>query len=344
MALPIIDTTQGSTGRTQDVKSIIPALGIAFLAPAVLASDFPQTFEHRYGTTIIDERPETVVSLSFSGHDDLLALGVTPVALRYWYGEFPRGAWPWAEEKLGDAKPVVLKGELDLEVIAALQPDVIVGLWSGITRDQYNLLSQIAPTIAAQADYSDYGTPWHVRARTLGRVIGESHKAENLVRAINARMDKIAAAHPDWRDKSAAVAFHWSDAPGAYSSIDIRPLVLSQLGFKTPELIDTAAAEGNGYSARFSKEDLSALDTDLLIWIVNGDVENIRSLSLRKSLRAHQEGREVLADDLLSGAFSHATLLSLPYLLDRLVPLIEAAIDGDPTTVVSSTKEAGLLD
>ncbi|MEM9439479.1 MAG: ABC transporter substrate-binding protein [Pseudomonadota bacterium] len=323
---------------------ITSALAVAILPFAAEASDFPQTFEHRYGTTIIEQRPERVVSLSFSGHDDLLALGVTPVALRYWYGDFPRGVWPWAEDKLGDAEPVVLRGELDLEAIAALQPDAIVGLWSGITEDQYSLLSQIAPTVAAEAAYTDYGTPWHVRARTLGRVIGEAENADEFVGAIEARMDKIANDNPSWEGKTAAVAFHWSDAPGAYSSIDIRPLVLAELGFTTPDVINAAAAEGNGYSARFSKEDLSALDTDLLIWIVSGDVENIRSLPLRKSLKAHKEGREVLADALLSGAFSHASLLSLPYVLDHLVPLIEVAMDGDPSTVVKSTKEAGLLD
>ncbi|MEM8949949.1 MAG: ABC transporter substrate-binding protein [Pseudomonadota bacterium] len=326
------------------MRTIALALAISTLSFAALASDFPQTFEHRYGTTVIERRPENVVSLSFSGHDDLLALGVTPVALRYWYGDFPRGVWPWADDKLGDAEPVVLKGELDIEAIAALQPDVIVGLWSGMTQDQYDILSQIAPTVAAEADYTDYGTPWHVRARTLGRVVGAAEKAEELVSAIEGQMADIAAANPSWQGKTAAVAFHWSDAPGAYSSIDIRPLVLAELGFTTPDAINAAAAEANGYSARFSKEDLSALDTDLLIWIVTGDVDNIRSLALRKSLKAHQEGREVVANDLLSGAFSHATLLSLPYVLEELVPLIEAAIDGDPSTVVSSTKEAGLLD
>jgi iron complex transport system substrate-binding protein len=51
-------------------------------------------------------------------------------------------------------------------------------------------------------------------------------------------------------------------------------------------------------------------------------------------LSAVAEGREIFADDLLVGAFSHGSLLSLPYALERLEPMITAAIDGDPETVV----------
>ena len=65
---------------------------------------------------------------------------------------------------------------------------------------------------------------------------------------------------------------------------------------------------------------------------------------MRERLKAHQEGRELFADYLLSGAFSFGTPLSLNYLLDRMVPLIEAAVDGDPATIVETTEEAGLLD
>jgi iron complex transport system substrate-binding protein len=39
----------------------------------------------------------------------------------------------------------------------------------------------------------------------------------------------------------------------------------------------------------------------------------------------------------LSGAFSFSSLLSIDYALDKLVPLIELAIDGDPNTVVPRT-------
>src|SRR5690606_6729085 len=124
------------------VSRIVAAL-VFFVAGAVaaMADDFPVTLTHQFGTTTIATQPERAVSLGYSGIDNLLALGVKPVALRYWYGDYPYGVWPWAQDALGDAKPEVLKGDLNIEQIAALQPDVIMAVSSGITKEQYDLLS-----------------------------------------------------------------------------------------------------------------------------------------------------------------------------------------------------------
>ncbi|MQY43921.1 hypothetical protein GG681_14840 [Epibacterium sp. SM1969] len=62
---------------------------------------------HSFGTTLIEGTPKRVVSLSFVGHDFLLSLGVVPIALRYWYGGHEHGVFPWGEQLLGDAEPVV---------------------------------------------------------------------------------------------------------------------------------------------------------------------------------------------------------------------------------------------
>lgn len=330
-----------------NLKFLVTAIATTAIFGAAIsagAQEFPLTLEHRFGTTLIEEKPTRVVSLSFAGHDNLLALGVKPVALRYWYGDDPFGVWPWAQEALGDHQPVVLEGELNIEQIAALAPDVIVGLASGITAEQYQLLSQIAPTVAAEAQYTDYSTPWPVLARTLGRVVGEDARAAQLVATIQDRIDATANSHPEWQGKSAVVAFFWEDAPGAYRSTDVRPQFLSELGFVTPQAIDDAG-DSEAFYVTFSAEDPSALDTDLLLWVVSGDdLQGVKDMPLRKTLNAHLEGREVLADKLLAGAFSHGSLLSLPYVLDELIPLIEAAVDGDPATIVSSSQTGGLLD
>lgn len=307
-----------------------------------VAQEFPQVFEHRYGSTTLETRPERVVTLTYSGQDHYLALGVAPVGTRYWYGDFPYAAWPWAQEALGDAEPVLLT-EISYEQIAALEPDVIEGLGSGMTEEQYVELSKIAPTIAAEAQYTDYSTPWYERARTIGRIVGEADAAEELVSNLQQRIADTAAAHPEWADMTAAAAFNVTYL-GAFRSNDTRSQLLQELGFSIPQAIDDAS-DDTTFNSPLSEEDLSPIDADLLIWIIGaGDVARIQSLALRERLDAHAEGRELFADYLLSGAFSFGTPLSLNYLLDRMVPLIEAAVDGDPETVVATTQEAGLLD
>lgn len=313
-------------------------------AIAVYAADFPVTLEHKFGTTTIEKKPLRVVSLSFVGHDNLLAMGVKPIAVRYWYGDHPYSVWPWAQEALGDSQPVVLKGDLNIEQIASLAPDVIVGLASGITAEQYELLSAIAPTIAPESQYTDYSTPWQVMATTIGKVVGETAKANAMVGKLEGRLVSIAKNHADWQGKTATVSFFYAGTPGGYRSIDPRPQLLKRLGFDTPKLLDDAAAE-DAFYANISPEDLTPLDADVLIWMVTGDaLTGVRDMPLRKSMKAHKEGREILADDLLAGAFSFSSLLSLPYVLDELVPMIELAVDGDPSTIVPSAKAGGLLD
>src|SRR4051812_32228679 len=199
-------------------RFLIALLVLLGLSAPALAQDFPLTITHMYGTTKIPAKPQRVVSLSFAGHDDIIALGVKPVAIRYWYGNYPDGVWPWAQEALGDAHPVVLKADINMEQIAALAPDLILAVGSGITAEQYALLSAIAPTVAGEAQYGEYGTPWQVSAHTTGLALGEVDKADAITKAIENRIAGIAAAHPDWQGKSAAVAFYWNDAPGAYRS------------------------------------------------------------------------------------------------------------------------------
>src|SRR5690606_40794701 len=53
---------------------------------------------------------------------------------------------------------------------------LIVGVSSGMSEREYELLSGIAPTVTQTADYVDYGTPWPVEVRMLGQATGTSEK------------------------------------------------------------------------------------------------------------------------------------------------------------------------
>lgn len=315
-------------------------LALTLCAAPAAAESFPVRLPHAFGTAVIPERPARVVSLSYIGHDFLLALGVKPYALRKWYGTHPHGVWPWAQDALGDATPVVMQGEIDIEAIAAMQPDLIVGQWSGMTEDDYRLLSQIAPTVAHRADWGPYSAPWQEMLRRLGRATGRQSEAEAQIARLDGRLASIRAAHPDWQGASAAVV--WAGSSGAYTGRDIRGRLLQDLGFVIPQAIEARGSLNTTYIAT-PPEDLSAIDTDLLLWLDAGiSVDRLNTLPLRRQMRAFKEGREVYADLTLSAALSHSSPLSLDHALDQLVPLIEAAMDGNPETVVPSTVEAGI--
>jgi len=124
---------------------------------------FPVTIEHKYGSTEITAQPERIVTVGLTDQDALLAPGIVPVGTSEWFGGYPGSIWPWAQDELaalGGAIPAAVGGEsINMEKIAALQPDLILALYAGVTQEQYDLLSQIAPTVAQPAGYIDYGIP-----------------------------------------------------------------------------------------------------------------------------------------------------------------------------------------
>jgi iron complex transport system substrate-binding protein len=317
------------------MKTLFFTMFAALIGTTTLAQEYPLTIEHKFGTTVINAAPERVASLDYNGADNLLALGVQPIAIRYWYGDHPQAVWPWASDFL-TTTPEILRGELDFEQVAATEPDVIVAIWSGITESEYEQLSKIAPVVAVPEGVGDYALPWDDLALIAGNAVGKYDEAVALVDGLRADMAAIAARHPAWDGMTAAVATYWNDLPGVYAGDDIRPLLLSSFGFVTPDAVNELVGEGN-FTGNFSQEELGIIDSDLLIWTSDGTAElrnRIESLVLRPSLQAFIEGREVFADYTLTSAFSHASLLSLPFALEQLEPKIAAAVDGDPATKV----------
>ena len=102
--------------------------------PGEVAKDGSVTIKHVFGETKIPGPPKRVVSAGYTDQDDLLALGVVPVAVTNWFGDQPFGVWPWAQPKLGSAKPVVLNLDNGFQVgkISGLKPDLIVATDAGL--------------------------------------------------------------------------------------------------------------------------------------------------------------------------------------------------------------------
>jgi iron complex transport system substrate-binding protein len=321
-------------------RAALGSLVACFAARPALANSI--RFTHAYGETILPQPARRVVSLGYTTQDTLLALGVPPVAIRYWYGNFPHGVWPWAQHLLNGAQPVMIAGEVSMEIVASLAPDLIVGINSGISQAEYAVLSRIAPVLMHDAAHSAYGTPWDAMTRTLGRALGKDDLAETLIAETRQRFAEARARHPAWSGQTAVAAYHWGGRTGAFIGADTRAHFLAELGFRpTPGV---AALSGqHGFYGDLSPEDLSPLDADVLVWISSFDAApDLVALPMRRTLKARKEGREVFAGPLLAGAMSFGSVLSLPFALSRLQDDLAAASDGLPATAVASARDAGL--
>lgn len=300
--------------------------------------EFPASVDHRYGTTELTEAPERVVTLGFSDQDFVLAFGIAPVAVTDWYGEYDHATWPWAEDELGDAEPIVMNEgaftgmqAFNYEEIAELQPDLIIGLYTGMTQEEYDTLSAIAPTVASSPDYPESGMPWQETTRMVGQILGQGDRADELIAEIDQQFADAAAAHPEFEGVQMVVAEQFEPGSSfARSATDPRTVFMTQLGFELPDEIAELAGDLDG--APISDELMTQLDHDLLIWNVGHDDAlraQIEGKPLYDQLQVVQDGRVLFIEDpLVSGALTWATVLSLPYALEELVPQLAETVGG----------------
>jgi iron complex transport system substrate-binding protein len=333
-AVTVILAGVGLTGCADADPSTDPQAGTGDQA-----SGFPVSIEHRYGTTTIESPPEKVVVVGLVEQDALLALGVVPVATTEWFGEYPGAIWPWAQDELGTATPPEVLDDTDgiqFERVAGFQPDLILGLYSGLSAEDYETLSQIAPTVAQPKDAIDWGVSWQEVTRNVGAAVGRAGQAETLVADVEQRFADTRTANPAFAGATALAATTW-EGYYVYGTQDPRGRLLQDLGFRLPEGLDQVT--GTEFGANLSRERTDLLDTDVLIWLVEdyaADKARVQADPLYAQLDVMTQGRDIFLEneELLGAATSFISVLSLPYLLDGLIPQVAAAVDGDPATEV----------
>ena len=292
---------------------------------------FPVRVEHKYGTTEITRKPERVVTLGLSDQDAMLALGIRPVGAIDWFGERPYGQWPWTKDLWGDKPPEIVgqRDDYNFEKIINLKPDLIIGLYSGMTREQYDTLSKIATTVAQPKGFADYAAPWPDMTRMTGRALGLEAKATELIAAVDQRFAVVRKEHPAWAGRSVAVVDAYQ--PGQYavfSGTDPKARFLTGLGYQIPSAV--AAAAGDKNAAEISSERLDLVDVDRLVFLTSDPAAESRVKADRvyQGLKVAREGRALFvpyAQPPVGAAISFNTVLSIPYAIDQIVPLLTAS-------------------
>src|SRR5690606_18030493 len=94
------------------------------------------------------------------------------------------GMHPWVEDaidELGGETPAMYDETdgIDAAAVAQTDPDLILAANSGLTQEEYDTLSKIAPTIA----FPDkaWGTTWRQAIELTGEALGRSGEAEELI-------------------------------------------------------------------------------------------------------------------------------------------------------------------
>jgi iron-siderophore transport system substrate-binding protein len=297
---------------------------------AKAASAFPVTIEHARGSTTIESEPKRIVTIGFTDHETLLALGIKPVGAMDWFGERPYGKWQWEAPAWGGDKPEIVNPgqELNLEKIAALAPDVIIGAYADLDAATYEKLSQIAPTVAQAKGHRPYTTPWQDMARTIGKAVGRLDDVNARVERIEARFAEIRKQHPEFADQTAVVV-DAGTAPKSYwafNSADPRGQLLTAFGFRAdPALEKETQAE---FGASISPEKVSLLDVGRLFLLADPEVS--RTLDRQRvftELDVVKENRDVrlryYTEPAVGAAMAFSTILSIPFATDGIMKELE---------------------
>lgn len=265
------------------------ALCAIALAPAAWAD----VITHAMGETEVPEAAERVIILTNEGTEALLALGVTPVgAANSWNGD------PWyahISDAMVGVEPVGTESAVNLELVAALEPDLILGNKQR-HEEIYDQLSAIAPTVLSERLRGDWRTNMELYAAALG-MAGEG--AEVLGAYDAAVSDLSAALGPALEEEVSIIRFLAGNIR-IYQLDSFSGVILGDLGFARPENQNVPE-----FALRVGRESIPDMDGDRIFHFTwdNGTGEGLAAAEealadpLWQSLSAVQAGRVHAVDD-----------------------------------------------
>ncbi|WP_322922043.1 iron-siderophore ABC transporter substrate-binding protein [Nocardioides renjunii] len=297
----------------------------------------PVTITHAYGETVIEEKPERVATIDFANQEVPLALGVVPVGMSEmtWGDDDGDGVQPWTEEKLEElgAETPVLFDETDgydFEAIAGTEPDVILAGYSGMTEDDYDTLSEIAPVVAFPDD--PWATEWRDSLMQNARGLGMEEEGEQLVADVEQSIEDAVAAHPELEGATGMFLTHVDPADlsevNFYSAADTRSKYLTDLGMEIAPSVVEATGDSGDYAGSISAERADELaDADVII-TYGGDelIDALEGDPVLSQLPAVKNKAIVNLDGTKPiGTGANPTPLSVPYLVEEYVGLLAEA-------------------
>jgi iron complex transport system substrate-binding protein len=301
------------------------------------AGSFPVTITSALGDAVIPEKPERIATWGWSAQDAALALGVVPVAMpAFAYGGVD-GVLPWdadAIAELGGETPTLLTGgdtgEPNIEEFVEARPDVILAPYSGLTQEQFDALSKVAPVVA----YPDqrWATSWEDQTSIVGEALGMSDEAADLVAQVDSDIADLAAQYPVLSGKTFAYgANNQPEILNVFRDDDPRVQLLTQLGMTVAPSVEELAPDGDdSYFYQLGFENLNTLESDVLVayFGTQADVDAFVADPLVAAMPQVQQDRFApIVGESFVMASSAPTVLSIPWMLDQYVPQLAAVAE-----------------
>ncbi|MDW6094859.1 iron-siderophore ABC transporter substrate-binding protein [Vibrio rhizosphaerae] len=222
----------------------------------------PRSVTHAMGVTEVPQRAMRVITLFQGATDSAVALGIHPIGVVDAWAEKP--TYRYLREPLKEAVHVGLETQPNLETIAALHPDLIIG--STFRHEKiYAQLSQIAPTVFTD-NVSDFQQTLALTAQATGRESEGKKRLEQWQHRVTRIRAELQKSVPDWPITASIINVR-SDHLRLYLQESFPGMVLSAIGFQLPKIKNAA---GWGIKLK-SKEALPAINADVFFIIPHAD-------------------------------------------------------------------------
>lgn len=247
------------------------------------AGTFPRTLTHAMGKTELKSAPKRVVVLDVGEFDNVVSLGVKPVGFAPSEGD---AAIPsYLEKDAGSPKSVGTINNLNLEAIAGLKPDLILGSQLRAA-DKYDELSKIAPTVFSIRP----GFTWKENYLLNAAALDKTAKAKTELAAYEAKAKKLGEDIGPNKPTISMVRY-LPDKIRLYAKASFIGTILEDTGLPRPE-----NQQINDLAAEISPEKIDEADADWIFTGVYGDVkatkrDTAQANPLWKNLKAVKEGR-----------------------------------------------------
>lgn len=233
-----------------------PAALAALLTIALALPAAARSVEHAMGTTEVPDDPQRVVVLTNEGTEALLALGVTPVgAVKSWLGD------PWYAHIEGEMEGVTVLGTEhapNLELIAALQPDLIIG--NKLRQEEIHpQLAAIAPTVLSETLRGAWQDNFALYAEALGR----EEEGAAVLEAFAARTASIGERLGARLSEEISLVRFMPQATRIYYTDTFAGIILDQIGFARPP-----AQDKDAFAEQVTKERIPEMEGDRLFYFV----------------------------------------------------------------------------
>lgn len=308
----------------------------------VEADAFPVTIEHALGTTTIEEEPTRVVAVGYAEADYPLSLGVVPVgADKIEYAGNENASSDWFDEALaeidGAEQPTRFSTTdgVPVDEIVKLQPDLVTATQSGMTQEEYDKLAEAGIPVVAYPN-APYNTTWQESLEMVGEALGRSDVAAELTAETEQVIADTAAEFPQLAGTTFTFAGPNADPSSfyVYTSMDNRPRLLVELGMVNSPIVEKRSEPGQ-FLFNVSAERTEALDADVFLTYANSE-DNVKELAddpLVQQIPAVADNRWYATVDITEAiGLSAPSPLSIPVGMERYIPNVAAAVDGDGST------------